>query len=278
MDSKTNPWKKPEGVVRIASFDIAKINFAHYVEDTPIKLLEKLEKRYKALPKKQQRRVKGHLNPDISEILNDIYRGGKRVQMGVYDIRQDKESNKLDTATRRNLISHLRKFERLWDTCDFFVIEQQYFSTFPRGRRRKGGGANVDAIKIGEAVFIWFLDNYLFKEVLYFGSQFKTQILGAPSLKDKERKRWATAKNLEIHQLREDQDVIELYDLEARVYRKRMTSETKILSYTKDFDHKSVDIKRLANQIVRERQKFDDFSDACLQTQAFKFRTMVGCF
>ncbi len=277
MDLKV--WEKPEGMVRIASFDVAKINFAHYVDDTPVDLIESLEKKYKALPSHLQRRVKGRMNPEIKGILSDLYRGGTRVHMGVYDLRADKESGKLDTPTRKNLLVHLRSFESLWDTCDFFIIEQQYFNTFPRGRRRKGGGANVDAIKIAESVFTWFLDNYLFTDVLYFGSQFKTQILGAPwGLKDRERKKWAVDKNLEVHQLRKDQDVVDLYDLKERIKRKRMTSEAKIRSFTQDFDSHPEDIKRIADQVVRTRQKFDDFSDACLQSQAFKFRNTIACF
>jgi len=279
FDSAELEYPKPKGVIRIASFDIAKINFAHYVDDTPISLLKRLENRYKALPKKFRRRVKGRINLQIEEILRDLYRGGKRVHMGVYNLRANPESKGLDTPTRRNLLQHLRNFERLWDTCDFIVIEQQYFKTFPRGRRRAGSEANVDAIKIGESVFTWFLDNYLCKEILYFGSQFKTQMLGAPpGLNDSQRKKWAIEKSLEIHQLRKDQDVIDLHDLKERVKRKRMTSEEKIRSFTQDFDNRPKDIQRIANQTVRNKQKFDDFSDACAQAQAFKYRTMIACF
>lgn len=270
---------KSKDCVRVASFDVGKVNFAHYVDDTPRDLLLTLEEKYKSLPKKLQRRVRGKMNSNIEEILKELYSGGSRVHMGVYDLRNDSTSTKLDIPTRRNILSHLRNLSELWDTCDMIVIEQQYFRIFPRGRRRAGTEANVDAIKIAEATFTWFLDNYPFKEICYFGSQFKTQMLGAPpKLNDSQRKKWAVEKTLEIHQYRKDQNVLDLFNLEKRVKRKRMTSEEKILSFTKDFGKHPEDIRVLVEKIVRNRQKFDDFSDACVQAQAFKFRTMVGCF
>ena len=57
-----------------------------------------------------------------------------------------------------------------------------------------------------------------------------------------------------------------------------MTSEAKIRSFTQPFDQYPESIRRLVEQTVRHRQKFDDFSDACCQAQAFKFRTMIACF
>lgn len=269
---------KIEGNIRIASFDIARINFAHYIEDFPKQIIDNLKSRYSSLPPKLQRRVQGPMNDKIEEILEEIYKNGERVHMGVYDLRSE-NSDRFDMTIRRNLLSHLQKFKRLWDSCDIVVIEQQYFRTFPRGRRRSGTEANVDAIKIAEATCIWFLTTYDNKDVTYFGSQFKTQILGAPpKLNDSERKKWAISKNLEIHKLRGDKQVQDLYELKERIKRKRMNSEEKIRSFTDDLKNYSEDIKRLADQTVRYRQKFDDFSDACLQLQAFKFRKMITNF
>src|SRR6185369_8838270 len=99
-------------------------------------------------------------------ILDDVIMTGTRVQTGVYNFTET-----VDTTTavstdddvnvkvgegwnleaRKNMLAHLRRFKELWDTCDIFVIEQQYYNTltFGKGKSKKGKstGANVDAIK-----------------------------------------------------------------------------------------------------------------------------------
>lgn len=271
--------EKPLNTLRIASFDVAKINFGEWVEDINVETLKKLKNRYNSLPSNLQRRVKGNMNYHISNILEELYKNGKRVHVGVYNFREDEDSTVLDMKTRRNLLIHLRKHEMLWDSCDIFVIEQQYFNSFSGGKKKKGKGANMDALKIAEAALIWFMDNYPFKEIISFGSQFKTQILGAPwGLKDGERKKWAINKAEEILKLKGDSEMISIYDLKKRLFRKRLNSEEKILSFTKDFEDSPKDIQDLANKIVRNKQKLDDFSDAYLQLQAYKYRVLVACF
>ena len=268
-------------MLRIASFDIGKKNFAQSVEECSQSKLESLRMKYLSLPKKMQRRVKGRMNSEIEKILKEMYLDSKRISTGVFDLRHDQESNTLDIPTRRNLINHLSKFEQLWATCDIFIIEQQYFNTYnPRGRKKSGTGANVDAIKIGEAVMTWFLDNFPFKQVMYFGSQYKTQMLGAQvGLNKTERKKWAVDKALEIYTLRKDEGVIELYRLAERVKRKRINTEEKVQEYLDTYPHMDQDdMNHMANYIVRRRQKLDDIADAMLQVQAFKYRTFVGCF
>ena len=144
--------------IRIASFDIGKKNFAQYVEDIDVTSLHQLEKEYKNLPKEMQRRVKGEMNSSIISLIERVYLSGKRVQIGVYDLRDDKTSMTLDMKTRINILEHLKHHRKLWDSCDIFVIEQQYFRTWSGGsRRNKGTEANVDAIKIAEGVLTWFL-------------------------------------------------------------------------------------------------------------------------
>ena len=104
--------------------------------------------------------------------------------------------------------------------------------------------ANVDAIKIGEMVMTWFLINYSDREIMSFGAQFKTQMLGAPgSLTKHQRKKWAIEKAKEIFEQRGDEEALEM-----------MTKGKKA------------------------GQKQDDVADACVQCQAFKFRHMVGLF
>lgn len=287
--------------VRIASIDIGRCNFAQYVEDFSSTEIVKLEERYKKLPKKLKRRVRGKTNPEIEKLLEDTVLCGTRVQTGVYDFTGEKEKNSeecdeydldeknvetgLTMQIRLNLLEHLNKYRYLWDTCDIFVIEQQFFNspTFnKKGTGRKAGSfANVNAIKMAEAVFVWFLDKYRTSKIItYFGSQFKTQILGAPwKMTKPERKKWAIEKSYEIYTKRGDEDMINIYNLSEAVKRKRINSEARIQKFKDEFPCETEDAQELADKIIREKQKLDDcYGDAFLQAQAFKFRTMVACF
>jgi hypothetical protein len=265
--------------IRLASFDIGKKNFAQYVEECDVKTLYSLRDRYRALPKIKQRRVKGKMNDDIEDILREVCLGGKRIHTGVYDFRENKDSDVLDMTVRKNLVKHLEKNIPLWDDCDGFIIEQQYFAKFnQKGGRGAKTEANIDAIKIAEGTLIWFLYNYPTKEVMYFSSTFKTQMLGAPRLKETERKKWAIEKAKEIYTQRKDKNAIALYDLSLTVKGKRMNSEEKIQGYLDRFSGKGKDIREVGEKVIRHKQKLCDISDAMLQLQAFKYRTFIGEF
>lgn len=264
----------------LASFDIGKKNFAHYVEslsEDDIVRLESLRTEYSQLPKKQQRRVKGPMNPRIKNILDGVCLTGTRVHTGVYDLRDDKESNILDIQTRRNILMHLDSYRSLWSRCDRIIIEQQFFRTgIYKGR---GTEANVDAIKIGELVIGWFLNEFPYRDISYFGSQNKTLMLGAPYNLDKSgRKRWACVKGEEIYRARGDVDMIELFDLMKRIYRKRLTSPARCEEFLNSCNAVSEDCKKLANRLIYDRQKMDDVFDCLAQLQAYKFRNMVAMF
>lgn len=275
---------------RFASFDPGKKNFAQYVEDCSIETLQNLRNEYTSLPKKYQRRVKGVMNSHIEDILNKLHKSSTRVSTGVYDLRSEdakdtteRSKSFLDIPTRKNIINHLEKFTGVWDTCDVFIIEQQFFSTFGysknRFQKKAGSQANVDAIKVSEIISTWFLSEYPFKEVIFFGSNLKTQILGAPwKMTKPQRKRWAVEKSREIYEFRGDRDMIELFLLKDRIFRKRLNSKEKIEMYLKTFNGKSKDSKILAKRLVKEKQKLDDIADTHLQCQAFKFKYFVGEF
>lgn len=267
-------------MLRIASIDIGKKNFSQYVEDSYISELEKLHQQYNNLPRKFQRRTAGQMNPYIKVILNQICIQGDRVQTGVYDLRDNKDCDNYDLETRKNVLQHLNSFIELWETCDIFVIEQQYFNAFAGGRKRKKAGtANMDAIKIGEGVFMWFLEKFPDKEVTYFGSQFKTQILGSPYKMSKtERKKWAEKKAEEIYRNRGDQEMINIFDLCVKVKSKRINTEEKVRSYMNEFEKSNKHISYLAEKIIRERQKMDDVADTLVQCQAYKYKYLVACF
>lgn len=235
--------------IRIASFDVGKKNFAEYVEDVDVKAIKKLERRYDGLPTKMKRRVKGDMNDDIESILDQTFLTGTRVHMGVYDLRSDvcvkAKSKGVDMETRRLILNHLHEHREIWETCDIFVVEQQFMSTFtPAGRKNPSTQANIDAIKIGELVMAWILTQYPFKEVVHYGSQFKTQTLGAPnSLTKPQRKKWSIEKAKAIFEARNDTEALD-----------QMTASKK------------------------GGQKQDDVADACIQCQSYKFREMVAMF
>ena len=233
--------------MRIASFDIGKKNFAFYVEEMDLDELEDLKKIYKGLDKIHQRRIKGHMNVHIANILDKLFKNGKRIEMGVFDIRHDKTSNDLDLQTRVNMHTLLKKHEHLWDSCQIIVIEQQYFNVQSGGRKSNSAqkGANVDALKLAECCLNWFLDKYYpFKEICYFGAIFKTQMLGAPdSMTKPQRKKWSILKATEIFTTRNDIEAID-----------QMKS-------SRTFDGK--------------KQKSDDVCDCLIMTQAYKYRNFV---
>lgn len=233
--------------IRIATFDIGKKNFAFYAEDVSAAILKDLNKKYKSLPVAKRRRVKGPMNTDIENILHTLCMSGKRVEngMGVFDIRDDKNSNELDIQTRLNLFSLLKSYEWLWDKCDIIVIEQQYFNITSRGNRGQGSGANVDAIKLAECCLCYFLTMYhSFKEICYFGSMYKTQILGAPDkLTKDQRKKWSVEKGIDI--------------------------------LTKRGDTFAIDLINNYKNAKGKKQKQDDVFDCIIMCQAYKFRTMI---
>ena len=230
----------------LASFDIGLKNFAQYVERCNVEHILSLRKRYHSLPKKLQRRVKGQMNNDIKSILDGLPDKVEILEMNTYDLRISEEKDApYDIESRKAIFNHLEKFRHLWNQCDVFIIERQYFGTFtPKGRKTKGTEANIKAIKIEEVVISWFMINYPIREVEEFGSQFKTHMLGAPyNLTKPQRKKWTV-----------DQTLMEFEKL----------------GKTKELEHLRSTKKR--------KQKIDDMCDAKKMCDAWKFKTLVGEF
>jgi hypothetical protein len=227
--------------IRVASIDPGKKNFATYVEEFDITKLDKIKTKYDLLPKKEQRRVKGPVSKDMQKILDAVVKCGTRVQIGVYNLKGCEEDT-LDEQTRRNILAHLDSFKELWDTIDIFIIEQQFFNIYG-GRKGKGGtsgGANMDALKIAEMCMCWFMIHYPFKQVISFGSQFKTQMIGCGDKMTKpQRKKWAIEKGREIAEMRKDEELISFLEKKRGAVKK------------------------------------DDVCDAMIQLQAFKFKNFI---
>lgn len=234
--------------LRLATFDVGKKNFAHYVEDVALagpRSVFLVEEKYNTLPKARRRRVKGPVSPEMANVLEAVCLSGTTVHHGVVDLRADQTAKHLDLSTRDNLFVHLESLRALWDTCDVIAIEQQYFSTFtPKGRKGPKTEANIDAIKLAECCYAWFRLAYPDVEVMFYGAQFKTQILGAPDgLSKYQRKKWAVDKAKTVLALRGETGVLE--QLHA--------------------------LKRVT------KQKLDDVADCLVMAQALKFQRMVAC-
>lgn len=248
--------------IRIASFDIGKKNLAFYAEEFNVKEIRKLESKYNSLLKKNRRRKGGVLIQPVADILKKMYVCASHIPngYGVFDIREY-EDNILDIHVRANLHKLLESYMWLWTTCDIVCIEQQFFNPRTRGKSSKACGANMDAIKLGECLFSWFVDNFYPNKIIeYFGSQYKTQLLGAPHrVEDKSprgcgwkpmskqgRKDWSVEKAEEIFLLRNEKEMAEIFGSAKKGKRKR------------------------------GQQKMDDVADCVIQCQAYKFKRIIA--
>jgi hypothetical protein len=269
--------------ITIASFDIGKKNFAQYVETISKDEIEHLKKCYAASKSGRASLVKTR-TPEYRNFLKSVYLTGRRVHTGVYDLRNERKEDVLDNETRKNIIRHLHNHKWLWEKCNVFVIEQQFFKpSGRRGRNLDSSQANVDALKISELLIGWLLNEYPDKEHLFFGSTNKTQLLGAPpKLKRKGVKDFCIEQAKILYKLRGDHSINELFTLQEFIKGKTAkTLETsgKIFiericpSSTSERSEKS-GVKELVTKVLG-RQKLDDICDACSQCQAFKIKNYV---
>ena len=263
-------WKK----LRIASFDIGRKNFAHYVEDCDLNDLKDLKTLDRAFPYKKVRDKWLKSSATMEILMNALMMNGTRVDIGVFNFQTGDaaKSTKLDNPTLLNFFNHMERYRPLWDTCDIFVIEQQFVALHGRYR-----GINMDAIKLGAITHAWLLEQYPNREVVSFGSTNKTQMLGASSRMNKAaRKKWATAKALSIFEQRNDTEALRMYQLSLDIKGKRLNTEEKIQSYFVSFEDCAKDIRKMAEYMLRTRQKMDDISDTVVQLQAYKYMRFVN--
>jgi hypothetical protein len=288
-------------MIRLASIDIGYCNFAQYVEEFSINDMRKLEGRFRNLPSFKKNRVKGVISKEVKSILHDLCTSAKRIQIGVYSFAEEETDLKnssakaeeygptkvgLNDEIRVKLLKHLNNFIYLWDTCDIFVIEEQFYNSLQhksKGRMPSKVGCNIGAVKVAESVYMWLFNKYFpFKIITYFGSRFKTQILGAPAKLNKpQRKQWSVENAKKIFNDRDDKYMINIFELSEGVKRKQMKTEDKINQFKEEYSLNSEecseeDILYLADKIIREKQKLDDPADTVNQAQAFKFKTMIA--
>jgi hypothetical protein len=266
-------WKKK--TLRVASFDIGKTNFAQYLEDFDLDDVLELRTIYNDLPSAKQRRTKGALSQEILFVLDALYRKSQRVSIGVFDFTDaTTKQSKLTNQVRLAFLEHMCAYKDLFATCDLFIIEQQFVNMYGRNR-----GINLDAVKLGEGLTLWILEHFPSKSVQFFGSQYKTQVLGAPTkLTKPQRKKWSVEHTEDLFQRRKDEEMLACFELSRNVKRKRINTEERVQTFLLPFANASPDIFLLAEKIVRHKQKLDDVSDVVLQLQAYKYRTFIAQF
>lgn len=221
--------------MHIASFDIGKCNFAFYIEAFDDKQLSALTK-----PKTKTYEDDGSPTESFSEILASVYLNGDKVLYRNLNLTTGCQKDKyLDKKVFINMIKVLDEHKSFFDSCDFFVIEQQMMF---------GKNRNPMAVKLAQHCYSYFLFHYgESKTIIEFPAYYKTQILGAPKIKNEktgkfkamdkpERKKWAVEKAISILQERGDMDTLD----------------------------------ELTNQ-----KKKDDLADVLIQLQSFKYLYFV---
>src|SRR3990167_11505785 len=202
-------------MIRCASFDIGKKNFAFYIEEFNKDELIKLGKKIKNIPVKARYLPDGTPIEKMKEILELIYKNGKTILHKNLDLTANcNPKEKLDPETFHNMTKVLDEHILYFDECSAFVIEQQM--SFKNKH-------NLMALKLGQHCYSYFEFKYgRGKQIIEFPAFHKTQILGAEKVKtvtkkgtekwkgmDKpSRKKWAIVKATEILEQRGEEDIL----------------------------------------------------------------------
>lgn len=175
--------------MRVASFDIGKLNFAFYIEDFDEESLKKMS----PVNKKSQ---------EFILLLDKIYKNGELILHKNLNLTYGaKKGRILDPVIYHNMVTELDKYKEIFDKCDVVLIEQQM---------NFGKVKNNMAIKLAQHCYSYFimrypiikLGNILFngsKEIIDYPAYHKTQVLNAPKgMIKSERKKWAVERVQEI--------------------------------------------------------------------------------
>ena len=200
-----------EEIIRIASFDIGKINFAFYVEEIRLSSMKSI----KNIPKSERYFANGTPTPEFRRILDEIYKHGEKIVVRNLDLTVGTDKTKyFDTDICYNLFEILDDYKEIWDTLDLVIVEKQM------SFKKK---INTMALKIAQSVVSYLMINYSRSlKIFEFPAYYKTTVLGAKQeekkLKsgkitfktqgDKERKKWAVVECFDLLALREDYDTL----------------------------------------------------------------------
>lgn len=227
-------------VIQIASIDIGKTNFAFYIEEVNVNNLQKLEN----IPLENRYNENGTLTDKMQELLKEVYKTSKTVLYKNENLTNNTDKSKyLDKNIFYNMIAHLDNYKSYFEKCDYILIELQL-------------KRNTMAMKLGQHCYSYFAIKYgREKKIIEFPSYYKTQILGAEKIFDKKykngkikwktmdqrnRKKWAVKKALEILEDRGEKSVVD-------------------------------EIKN----VKRGKKKLDDICDNKLMIEAFKYLFFV---
>jgi hypothetical protein len=224
-------------ILRIASFDPGKKNFAFYVEDVNIKDLVKYKKKYE---KKYE--LNGTPTDEYKQVIHHTCTCGVSVLMKHLDLTYDCNNSYFDTNCLFNLTEQLDKYISIWDTCHFFVIEKQ----MSFGKKH-----NTMALKIAQHCWSYFSFRYsTFKQIIEYPAYYKTQILGATKIK-KQLKNGKTK-----------------YTSINKPTRKKWCIQQAINILTNRND------KLMLDELYKHHKR-DDLSDVICQLQAFKIMAFI---
>jgi hypothetical protein len=226
---------------------MAKKNYAYYIERLCVDDIKRLKGEHNSIPYKERRRVKGPVTDVYAKFIDSVCNSGTMIDTDVANLKDERseadggnDGNVLTNQTRLNIMAYLDSKYKLLSLCDIFVIEQQYLSVFGKGKKARVN-ANVQCMKIGELTLTWLLQRFPKAEYCVFNATYKTQLLGAPDkLTDHKRKKWAVEKAIAIYTRRDDKKALDRYECKRK-----------------------------------EKQKLDDMSDALIQCQAYKLRSLV---
>jgi len=227
-------------LVRYASFDIGKKNFAFCIEEFDRQELVNLRN----VPEIQRYNTDGTPTLKMARLLQSVCNNGRIILHKNLDLTKNcNKKLRLDPETYHNMVDELDNYLDYWDTCSVFIIEEQM--SF-------GKKMNKMAMKLAQHCYSYFVFKYgRFKTIIEFPAFHKTQILGAPKIEGKpyksgkrrykameqrDRKKWSVEKCTQI-----------LTD----------RGETEVLSQ------------------LSSAKKRDDLADVCTQLQAAKYLIFV---
>ncbi len=224
-------------MVRIASFDIGVKSFAECVMDVDV--------------------MPGITSSSIADL--------ERVHVAVMDF--SGEDSKYTPETRQKLLTHLEEQYKLWDSCDWILIEQQ-MSALSKFNKSK---VNIHAIRVSETLHTWFewrnRQRIRPLKVVDVPSTWKTKYLNAPSkMTYDQRKNWSVQYMKTIIEKQSDVEMMAVFEIQRQVKgtRNRNDDKTQQLLTNHGLTIDS-DAYRLAYRVVMDHQKLDDVADTYSQ-------------
>lgn len=227
-------------IVRVASFDIGKKNFAFYIEEFDREKLMKLNN----IPSVIRYNPDGTPTERMQSILDEVCSNGRTILHKNLDLTKNCDKKlTLDPQTFHNMNDTLDEYIEYFDDCIAIIIEQQM--SFGKGKN------NPMAMKLGQHCYSYFTFKYgPHKAIIEFPAYHKTQILGAPKVKGKPTKKGFRWKAM-------DKKARKKWSVDKAVEILTSRGEMNVLS-----------------GLTTVRKK-DDLADTLTQLQAFKYLTFV---